>query len=289
MRVLVCGGSGLIGSTVLQVLSEQEGWEVFGTLRSDNARPFFPARLSKSLLSGVELTDTDTLIELFQRVKPNVVVNCAGLTKHLPGADNPLKALPINTMLPHRLANLCDLSGARLIHVSTDCIFSGEKGNYSESDHADAADLYGKSKAMGEVRCPHAVILRTSTIGHELQTNHGLLAWFLSQQGQCKGFRRAIFSGVPTVVFARVVRDHVIPRPELTGIFNIAAAPIAKYDLLKLIAGQYGKSVDILPDDEFVIDRSLSPERFKQATGYTAPAWPELIKIMHSYHMQQRR
>lgn len=288
MKILVCGASGLIGSTTLRILSERRDWQVYGTLRSDRDRPFFKGIEPGRLLAGMELTDPDILIDLFKAVRPDVVVNCAGLTKHLPGADDPLRVIPINTLLPHRLASLCTLTGARLIHVSTDCIFSGTRGGYTEADLPDATDIYGRSKAMGEVAAVDAVTLRTSTIGHELRTAYGLLDWFLAQEGRCKGYRRAIFSGVPTVVFAKIIRDQVIPRPELQGIYQVAAAPIAKYDLLQMIASTYGKAIEIVPDDELVIDRSLDPGRFTQATGYRVPQWPELIEAMHSDQMKTR-
>jgi dTDP-4-dehydrorhamnose reductase len=186
-------------------------------------------------------------------------------------------------MLPHRLARLCKLAGSRLIHVSTDCVFSGAKGGYVEEDASDAQDLYGKSKFLGEVHDAHTITLRTSIIGHELQSAHGLIDWFLSQQGRCKGYRRAIFSGLPTVVLAKIMRDVVIPKPELSGLYHVAAEPIAKLDLLTLVARQYNQSTNIVPDDGLVIDRSLSADRFRQATGYVAERWPELIKQMHAY------
>ena len=212
-----------------------------------------------------------------------MVVNCAGLTKHKPEVEDPLISIPINTLMPHRLAGLCKLVGARLIHISTDCVFSGEKGGYIENDFADARDVYGKSKALGEVHYPHTITLRTSTIGHELQSKYGLLDWFLSQEGRCKGYTRAIFSGLPTVVFAQIVRDVVIPHTELSGLYHVAAKPITKFDLLKLIADVYGKTIDMVPDDKLMIDRSLDAKRFQSATGYVAPEWPDLIKLMHAY------
>jgi len=185
--------------------------------------------------------------------------------------------------MPHRLAKLCTLIGARLVHISTDCVFSGEKGGYVESDFTDARDVYGKSKALGEVDYPHTITLRTSTIGHELNSAYGLLDWFLSQNKSCKGYNRAIFSGVPTVILAQIIRDVVIPHKELSGIHHIAAKSINKYELLKLIAEVYGKSTQIIYDDSIVIDRSLNADKFRAATGYVAPEWLELIRAMHAY------
>ncbi|MFA6051828.1 MAG: SDR family oxidoreductase [Methylobacter sp.] len=281
MKVLVIGASGMIGSTIIRVLNEKEEWNVFGTVRSGDVKRFFSPKIAKRLVTGIDVGNHDVLVKVFAQVHPDVVINCAGLTKHLPGAEDHLTAIPINTLMPHRLAGLCDLTGARLIHISTDCVFSGKKGGYTEDDPADAADVYGKSKFLGEVNYPHTITLRTSTIGHELQSTHGLLDWFLSQQGQCEGFAHAIFSGLPTVVFAQVIRDEVIPRPDMFGLYHVAAKPIAKYDLLRLIAEVYGKSIDIVREDRFEIDRSLNAERFRAATGYVAPDWPELVKLMY--------
>jgi dTDP-4-dehydrorhamnose reductase len=167
--------------------------------------------------------------------------------------------------------------------VSTDCVFSGRKGGYRESDPSDAEDFYGKSKFLGEVAYPNTITLRTSIIGHELQSAHGLIDWFLAQQRECSGYRRAIFSGVPTVVLARIIRDVVIPLPELYGVYHVAAHPISKYELLRLVAEAYGKRIEIVPDDQVVIDRSLNAERFFAATGYAPSDWPELIRSMHDY------
>lgn len=284
MKVLVVGASGMIGSTVLRVLSERQDWQVFGSVRSAGVGRFFPPALAGRLIAGVEATDSDALLSLFDRVRPDVVVNCAGLTKHLPGSDDVLTALPINSLMPHRLAKLSELVGARLIQISTDCVFTGSKGYYLESDPPDAQDVYGRSKIMGEVDYPHAVTLRTSTIGHELNSAYGLLDWFLSQGEQCKGFTKAIFSGLPTVVFAQVIRDVVIPLPDLRGLYHVAAEPIDKYSLLQLIATTYGKMVEIVPDEQLAIDRSLNGDRFRAATGYRAQSWPDLINVMHAYH-----
>jgi dTDP-4-dehydrorhamnose reductase len=171
-----------------------------------------------------------------------------------------------------------------LVHVSTDCVFSGAKGHYLETDFPDAYDLYGRSKLLGEVDYPHAITLRTSIIGHELSGNRSLIGWFLAQQGSVKGFARAVFSGLPTVELARVVRDCVLPRPALRGLYHVAAQPINKCDLLKLVAATYGKTIKIVPSEDLVIDRSLNADRFRVATGYVAPPWPDLIQRMFEFH-----
>lgn len=283
MKILVLGASGMLGNAMLRVLSEKADWQVHGTVRSESSKRYFRADIAGRLLSGVDVEQNDSLTQAFIRTRPQVVINCVGLIKQLADADDPLQAIPINSLLPHRLARLCELSGARLVHMSTDCVFAGDKGGYRESDAADAGDLYGRSKFLGETAYPHTVTLRTSIIGHELQSAHGLVGWFLSQQGRCNGYTKAIFSGLPTVALAQVVRDMVIPRTGLSGVYHVAAQPISKYDLLKLIAKVYGKTIEITPSDQLVIDRSLNADRFRDATGYVAPSWPELIELMHTY------
>jgi dTDP-4-dehydrorhamnose reductase len=283
MKILILGANGMLGNAMTRVLSEKAGWQVHGTVRSESSKRFFHSDIAERLLTGVDVEHHDSLLQAFIRIRPDVVINCVGLIKQLADVDDPLQAIPINALLPHRLARLCELSGARLVHMSTDCVFSGHKGSYRELDPSDAEDLYGRSKFLGEVAYPHTITLRTSIIGHELQSAHGLVGWFLSQQGQCNGFTRAIFSGLPTVALAQIVRDIVIPRTDLSGVYHVGAQPISKCDLLKLIATVYAKTIDIVPEEKLVIDRSLDAKRFQLATGYIAPEWPELIKLMYEY------
>lgn len=283
MKILVLGASGLLGNAVFRVLSEKEDWEVFGTVRSEEMKRFFSPELGERLVVSCDVENHDALAKVFSQIGPDVVINCIALTKGSVNVSDPMQSFSIYALLPHRLAVLCSLAKARLVHISTDGVFSGTKGGYTEDDPPDAKDIYGISKFMGEVRYPHTITLRTSIIGHELQSALGLIGWFLSQQNKCKCFTRAMFSGFPTVVLARIIRDIVIPRANLFGIYHVAAEPISKFDLLQLVAEVYGKSIDLVPDDQVVIDRSLNAERFRAATGYVAPAWPELITIMHSY------
>jgi len=269
----------MLGNAMLRVMSNQEGWAVYGTLRSSN--PALQALAPRAqLLHGVHADQPDSLIDAFTSSRPQVVINCVGLVKQLASADDPLEAIPINALLPHRLAKLCELAQARLIHISTDCVFSGRKGKYIESDMPDAEDLYGRSKLLGEISDRHAITLRTSIIGHELGRDHGLIGWFLSQQGRVKGYTEAIFSGLPTRELARVVRDIVIPKTDLHGLYHLAAEPISKHDLLQIVNRVYGKALQIEPDERVKINRSLDATRFKEASGYVPPAWPDLIAQM---------
>ncbi len=282
MRILVLGVTGMLGSAVWRLFSESSEHHSTGTLRSESAKRFFARDLRDNLISGVDVLDHDTLVSVLERVRPDVIINCVGLIKQLADAKDPLSALPINAMLPHRLAKLCRLSGARLIHVSTDCVFSGRKGGYVESDTSDAEDLYGKSKFIGELHeLPHVITLRTSIIGHELNTRFALVDWFLSQRGSIKGYAKAVFSGLPTVELARVIRDHVISAPDLYGLYHVSSEPIDKLSLLKLVAKIYEHKIQITPDNQVCIDRSLNSSRFREVTGYVPPSWPVLVKMMH--------
>lgn len=280
IKVLVLGATGMLGNAVLRLFAQSADYEVVGSARSTSALLLLPVDLSDRVICGVDVEHVDSLISLFSKVQPEVVINCIGLVKQLAEADDPLAAIPINSLLPHRLARLCGVAGARLVHMSTDCIFSGAKGMYTEADMSDAKDLYGRSKYLGEVDYPHAITLRTSIIGHELNGGHSLVGWFLAQQGSVEGYSRAIFSGLPTVELARVIRDHVIPHPELHGVHHVSADPINKFDLLTLISNVYEKNFDIATDDNFIIDRSLDSTRFREATGYQPPPWPELVRRM---------
>jgi dTDP-4-dehydrorhamnose reductase len=286
MRILVLGASGMLGNAMVRVLAEKKDFEVYGTVRASSVCGLFSEEIASRLITGCDVGDHDALVKAFSRVRPEVVINCIGLVKQVADAEDPLQAIRINALLPHQLAGMCSLAGARLVHISTDCVFSGDRGGYSEADQSDARDLYGKSKFLGEVNYQHAITLRTSIIGHELLSAHGLIEWFLSRQGQCKGFTKAIFSGLPTAVLAQVIRDVVIPRPSLHGVYHVASEPISKYQLLKLVAEIYGKSIEILPDDSLVIDRSLNAERFGNATGYLSPSWPDLVREMKAYQYQ---
>lgn len=279
-KVLVLGGSGMLGHTTYRVLAEAAGAETFATVRSDAARRWFPPSLQDGLISGVDVLDADALMTALARLRPDVVVNCVGLVKQREQADDPLTALQLNSVFPHRLALLCKMVGARVLHISTDCVFRGDKGGYAESDIPDAIDLYGRSKLLGEVDQPHVVTLRTSIIGRELGTAHGLVDWFLSQSGVVRGFTQAIFSGLTTDELARVIGLYVIPNAELRGVWQVSGAPISKHDLLVLVRDIYDKDTEIRPDSSVVLDRSLDSTRFRAFTHYQPPNWPEMIRRM---------
>lgn len=284
MRILILGATGMLGNALFTVLSQSERSDVWGTVRAKGGREFFPESSHRRLLGGIDILDEHVLTGVLSRVRPDVVINAVGVIKQLTIANDPLIVLPINAMFPHRLSRLCGALGARMIQLSSDCVYSGRAGNYTESDLADAEDLYGKSKHIGEVHhLPHVITLRTSGIGHEFDSSNGLLEWFLSQHGSVRGFSRAMYSGLPSVELARVIREFVLPRPEMSGLYHVSSKPVSKLDLLTLIADVYGKEIIIESDDKVRIDRSLNSERFTDATGYIAADWPELIAEMYEH------
>lgn len=277
MRVLILGGAGMLGHQLWRHLHQAH--EVWVTLRKPLSHYaahglFDPGRT----LSGIDVASADALEEVFRVARPEAVINCIGIIKQLKEAQHPLVSLTINSVLPHRLANLCALAGARLVHISTDCVFSGRKGNYTEGDTSDAEDLYGRTKFLGEVHEPHCITLRTSIIGRELNTQLGLIEWFLSQRGKTiKGFRRAIFTGLTTQEMARVIERVLTEHTRLEGLWHVSSDPINKFDLLCLAKEAFDWEGEVEPDDTFVCDRSLNSARFRAKTGYQPPPWDQLI------------
>lgn len=281
-KVLILGATGMLGHKLLHYFSRHGDFAVHATARSkDGLERWFAQELLIRIHVPADADNFDTVARVLEAVRPDVVINCIGVIKQLAGARDPLACIAINALFPHRLAKECGRVGARLIHISTDCVFSGMKGMYVESDFPDCDDLYGRTKLLGEVDYPHAVTLRTSIIGHELHGSVSLIDWFLAQTGTVRGFTGAIYSGFPTVEMARIIADVVIPRPELRGLYHVSSEPISKYDLLCLVREQYGKEIEIEPFDDFVCDRSLDSSRFRSATEYVPPTWVELVEMMY--------
>ncbi len=284
MTIMVLGASGMLGHAVVRVLSERATpFDIVAVARSTDIRSRFPEISDIQMLTGVDVENPDALVSALERFRPTVVINCIGVIKQRDEADDPLVVLPINSVFPHRLWRMCRMIGARLVHISTDCVFDGARGRYTEGDIPNATDLYGRSKQLGEVAGPGAVTLRTSIIGHELRGAHGLIEWFLAQRGTVRGFTKAVFSGLPTVELALVIRDYVIANPGLQGLYHVAAAPISKFDLLTIVADVYGRDIGIVPDDRYRIDRSLDGAKFSRVTGYSAPTWRALVEKMFTY------
>jgi dTDP-4-dehydrorhamnose reductase len=280
MKVLVLGGDGMLGHKVAQVLADRH--EVTATFQSVRGAwatfPMYEHAPAERTLGGVDAISFDTVVRAFAAARPEVVVNCIGIIKQLEEANDPILALTVNALFPHRLADLCAAAGARLVHVSTDCVFSGRKGMYTEDDLTDADDLYGRSKAMGDVDRSGCVTIRTSIIGRDFLKQSALLEWFLAQRGgTVRGYRNAVFSGLTTQELARVMAEVIERHPDLHGIVHVASAPITKLDLLTSIRDATGLDVTIEPFDDPPCDRSLDPARFVALTGYRIPTWDEMV------------
>ena len=283
MRILVLGASGMLGSAMVYVLSRSIDLKVFATIRAKFSDHHQLNVSSLNLITDVDVTSDASLERAFLTARPAVLINCVGVIKQLAAAQDPYTCIAINALLPHRLNQMCKAYGTKLVHISTDCVFSGHQGNYSEDDVSDCVDLYGRTKLLGEVSDANAVTLRTSIIGHEFNDGtNGVLGWFLSQSGHCDGYERAVFSGLPTVKLAHLIKDYVLPNMDLNGLYHVGAAPITKFDLLTLLSGTYHKKISIVPKSEPVLDRSLDVTKFFRATGYVAPDWQDLIAHMHA-------
>jgi dTDP-4-dehydrorhamnose reductase len=277
MKILVFGCAGMLGHVVARTLAEDH--EVFGTVRDSSSARLLAGHIDESkLLTNVTVNDLNRLNEVFELVNPDIVVNCIGLLKHPKPPIDSLDYLEANAAFPHRLRRLCEPRHARLIHISTDCVFSGAKGNYTESDVADASDLYGRTKLLGEVAGPRNLTLRTSMIGRELSHFTGLLEWFIQQRGgRIRGFVRALFSGWTTPALSRVIALIVRDHPGLDGLWHVAAEPISKYDLLRKLNERLRLDVEIDRDETFLCDRRLNGARFREATGILPPSWDQMI------------
>jgi dTDP-4-dehydrorhamnose reductase len=239
----------------------------------------------KNIREDVDADNFETVTRAFSSIEPEIVINCIGIIKQTLMANDPLSAIAINSLFPHRISMACRSTGARLIQMSTDCVFDGKRGSYTEKDVPDATDLYGRSKLLGEVEGVHCLTIRKSLIGHELRGKLGLIEWFFAQEGRINGFTRAIFTGLPTIELARIIIEHVIPNENLKGLYHVASNPISKYELLRLVAERYGKKIEIIPYDKFQQNRSLDSFAFREATGYNPPSWPELVDRMYRHYV----
>ncbi|MCG2812699.1 MAG: SDR family oxidoreductase [Candidatus Aminicenantes bacterium] len=280
LSLLVLGGEGMLGHKVFQSLSDRypgTKCTIFGSLKDPLyvANPLFN---EKNTIEKVDAMDLHFLSKLLEKEKPDSMINCIGIVKQRDEGKMAIPSITINSLLPHLLAKWAETWGGRLIHFSTDCVFSGKKGNYSEDDSSDAEDLYGKSKFLGEVATQNALTLRTSIIGRELSHFQSLLEWFLAQKDKkVKGFKKVIYSGVTTNHIAELVGTIISEHPGLTGLYQITAPSITKYDLLVRIREAYKLDVEIVPENNEISDRSMIGDHFRKATGYKEPSWDELI------------
>lgn len=279
-RTLLLGGSGMLGHKILQRLRARCP-EAMCTIQGQvDQEPLarIPMYHDGNTIENVDVTDSAALNALLRRLRPDVVVNCVGIIKQRDAAHAYIPSIIVNSLLPHQLAETCVAWGGRLIHFSTDCVFSGRRGMYREADVSDAEDLYGKTKFLGETLETNALTLRTSIIGRELMNHRSLLDWFLSNQGGAvRGYRKSIYSGVTTNHLAEVVVNVIDRFPGLSGVYQVASQPISKYDLLHLIRDAYSLDLRIEAVDGEDVNRSMDGSRFGTAVGYSPPSWRDLV------------
>jgi dTDP-4-dehydrorhamnose reductase len=281
MKALVLGGSGMLGHKLWQELSPQ--FDTYVTLREGfSAYSEYDLFDASQSMCHVSVFDIDSVEGAIKELRPDVVINCIGAVKQAAEAKDPFISIAVNSLFPHQVAQFCRAVKSRLIHISTDCVFSGRAGNYAEDDLADAEDLYGRTKFLGEVAGESCTTIRTSMVGRELQRTNGLIEWFMSQEGETvPGYMRSVFSGLTTNALAKLIALIVQEHRDTDGIWHVASEPICKHDLLCMVKEVYGLEIEITPDEAHIVDRSLNGDRFRKRTGYVTPSWQEMIEEMH--------
>ncbi|WP_311747222.1 dTDP-4-dehydrorhamnose reductase family protein [Proteus terrae] len=281
LNIYILGASGMLGYSLFSNLLEYKNFNVFGTVRNIKNKEIYFSKFKNKIFENINISELSSLENLFQKNKPDIVINCIGLIKQHSISKQYIQAIKINALLPHELANICDKYQAQLIHFSTDCVFDGKSGNYQQTDIPTATDLYGRTKHLGEVTYGKHLTLRTSIIGHELSSSVSLVDWFLNQKDQVNGYTKAIFSGFPTCYIAKLLAEKIIPSKSLNGLYHLSSEPIDKYTLLSNIAAIYHKNIIINPSEELVIDRSLNSTPLRNELDFNSPSWNELIKYMY--------
>jgi len=278
LKIIILGATGMLGHKLMQVLSDE--FFITGTMRGEI--PDHPVFSDMKIIGNIRADDLRSVHNAIDITEPDVVINCIGIVKQLPAAQDPLQSISVNALFPHQLAQICRQKNIRMIHLSTDCVFSGRKGDYSEEDFSDAEDLYGKTKYLGEVHYPGCLTIRTSIIGREIDTKHGLIEWFLSQEGKTvSGYKKAVFSGLTTIALSEIIAEIIINHPQISGVYQVASQPISKYYLLNLVKNTYDMKIKIDPDETINNNRSLNSEKFRKETNIKIPSWEYMIEEMY--------
>lgn len=285
MKILILGITGMLGNILFKYLNDFSKHEVFGTIRNKEDKRFFKKNYHQNINILDDIDNIKNIINLVNKTRPNLVINCIGIIKQKKEIFDPSETIKVNSLFPHKLNNVCLNYNLRLIQISTDCVFLGSRGNYKEDDIPDCVDLYGRSKLLGEINYSQNVItLRTSIIGRELRGNISLLDWFLSQKKPVKGYKKAIFSGFTTLEISKIIKNIIIPSPQLHGIYHLASEPINKFLLLSIIKDVFNKKVLITPDYKVSINRSLNSDKFFDQTNYLAPSWAQMVTELYDYN-----
>ena len=276
-KIVVLGASGLLGNTLYRYLHNQNSIEVFGFLRNNKDKKLFKKKFRQNLISKIDISNISLLNKNLKRIKPDFVINCVGVVKQIIRENISKDAVYYNSLLPHILYELSYKNKFKLLHISTDCVFDGKKGNYSENNVPNSVDLYGKTKALGELNLSDAVTIRTSYIGHEIKSAHGLLEWFLSQYKQVFGFSKAMYNGLTTLELSKIIYENFLKVKHLSGLYNVSSKPVSKHDLLCIINKIYKKSININKKNNVLIDRTLNSSYFRKKTGYKIKTWEKML------------
>jgi len=285
VKVIILGADGMLGHKIFSFFCGK-GLSITGTVRDINKNnELFITKYKKNIKNGFNADNIEDFKKLFCLGKPDYILNCIGIIKQLKISNDPIISISLNSLFPHKIAEICIKLGIKLIHFSTDCVFSGDKGNYSEENNPDANDLYGKSKLLGEIDYGNCLTLRTSIIGHELGTKNGLIEWFLSQENEINGYMNSIFTGFPTIEIANILYEKVI-KSDLIGVYHLSSVPISKYQLLNIVKEVYGKKIKIIPFNNKKEDRSLNSEKFRNLANYQPLEWSDLIRSMYEDYIK---
>ena len=282
-EVLIIGINGMLGNSLFKYFTERTDLKTFGLIRNKKRLNKSYKYFSSNKIYQINYMDYDQLKKILIDLSPKIIINCIGIVKQNPLSNNVLLSIQVNSLFPHILYKYSSKIHARLINFSTDCIFSGLKGNYKENDFADAQDLYGRTKFLGEISDSRAITLRTSFIGQEVSTNRALLNWFLSKSGTIKGYKNAIYSGLTTLEIGKVIHKFIIPNENIEGLYHLSSKKIDKFTLLSILKEQYKRTLTIEEDYNFKIDRSLDSEKFKKETGYQPLEWSKAVKEMKAF------
>lgn len=290
MKIIILGANGMLGHTLFIKFSENPIYNVYGTLRDNEYKKYFDLRLQKKLLIGVDANNFTSIEKTIFDIKPNLIINCIGMIKQKPESNKIEEMYRINSTIPNLLCNICEIYNIRMIHVSTDCVFKGDEGNYNEGSRTDATDEYGKSKLKGEISDKKNVLtLRTSIVGHELNSNYSLLEWFLSQKNEVQGYKTAIFSGLTTLELFNVIDEYIVKKKNLYGLFHVGGFTIDKFSFLKAVAEIYNKKINIIPSQKLIINRSLDSSLFIEKTGYIKPNWYKMLIDLYNFRCSQKK
>jgi dTDP-4-dehydrorhamnose reductase len=282
-NIIIIGANGMIGNCLFKYLSFKKKYQVYGFVRNKMILNHENRLIDKTKIIEVQILGNNNFKKIIQALNPEVIINCAGIVKQNPLINNIPLTIELNSLFPHNLNLICKELNCRLIQLSTDCVFSGKKGNYKENDYADANDLYGRSKFMGEINDKNCLTIRTSFIGHELKNKWGLLSWFISQEKKVNGFKNSIYSGLTTLEIAKIIYKFVLPNKEINGLYHIASNPIDKFSLLEIINEIYQKDITIKKDYSLINDKSLDFSKFREVTGYEPIEWAYALKELKNF------